>query len=440
MSWVGGDIAGLQAMGWAMGQATSKTNDIVSTLEGKVDTLANDAEWRGVAGTAFRQVWSESALEIGSVNATVTDAGTVIKTLGDELARLENSLHDTADEYAAKGVPIGPNGEPQTVTVTGDASASPAKDILQAAKEYKELYDSTMLLATKARSDAANNLSDLLDAILPPEGADSGDGVGPDVKASAADYVRGLLVIPNEKLSRLDNLRAELRDARQRFKATRKPLQAAKAEYSAKGLKLPATADAALAHSRALKELNAVADQISNAGVPKGVLPGSEWLNIKLADLAGDSGALAKVLPKLGFLKNVPVLDIAATGFIGAVQGKEDYDKGRGAVQAYGSDLAAGAVGLGAGVATGAGITAGAAALGVSAPVSATAIAAGAVVIGVGNIASAAVDEHWMEDIHNDGVVAGIAEGVAHSVSGGIKETGSQVADVSKSIWHGIFG
>jgi hypothetical protein len=65
-----------------------------------------------------------------------------------------------------------------------------------------------------------------------------------------------------------------------------------------------------------------------------------------------------------------------------------------------------------------------------------SALVAGAVVVGVGNIASAAVNEHWMEDVHGHGVVAGIADGLGHSVTGGIKETGKQVVDV----WHGIRG
>jgi hypothetical protein len=146
-------------------------------------------------------------------------------------------------------------------------------------------------------------------------------------------------------------------------------------------------------------------------------------------------------LPKeLDFLKGVPVLDVGASLFIGGVQAAGDIDKGRGLVQAVASQEGAGAIGLGAGVATGVGITAGAAALGFSAPVTLTALAGGAVAVGVGNMASAAVNEHWMEDIHGHGIVAGIGEGLGHSVSAGASETVKQVEDVGKSIWHGVFG
>jgi uncharacterized protein YukE len=432
VSWVGGDIAGLQAMGSAMSQATNKTNDIVKTLNSRVDTLADDAEWRGAAAEAFRRVWSENSIQIGVLNASVTRAGNTIKTLGDELQLRENALHDAADKYSAKGVPIGPNGEPQAVVLKGDASESPAKDVLQAANEYKELYDSNMMLARKARTDAANNLSDCLDHLLPPENAKP-NGLKPDERVTLEDYARGLLTVNNDKLRNLDDLRAKLSDARTRFKATRKPLQDAKAEYAAKGLKLPATNDAHLAHSDALKELNAAADRLGNAGVPKSVLPGSEWLNIKVADLA-KSGSLVKTLPEqLAFLKEVPVLDVLATGAIGVLQGQDDHDKGRSTAASYISEGVAGAGGLVAGGLA----TAYVANAEVTVPATLAVAGVGAVVIGVGNIGNAAVNEHWMEDIHNDGIVAGVAEGIGHSVSNGITQTGTQVEDVGNWVWGG---
>lgn len=423
-------------MGSAMAKATTKTNAIVTDLESKINTLASDAEWRGIAGDAFRATWSRSAFEIGSLNAAVTEAGTTIKALGDTLADLEAELHNSAADYAAKGVPIGPSGEPQTVVVTGDPSVSPAKDVLQAANEYKELYDSTMLLAKKARNDAANSLSEMLGIILPPDGGED-PGLGLDDKATAASFIRGLLTANNEKRDVIDGLResrrAALNDARRRFKETRGPLRAAKAEYAAKGLKLPATSEAARAHSQALKNVEVLADRLGKTVGPERVLLGSDWLNIKLADLAGDSTALNKVLPKLGFLKNVPVLDIAATGLIGGIQGYEDHNMGRGTLQSYSSNVVTGAAGLGAGALVVAAAPASAPALGV-------AVVAGGVVVGVGNIASAMVDEHWMDNIQQHGVVAGIAEGVGHSVSNGAKATYDQVKDVGKAVWSGIFG
>lgn len=431
MSWVGGDIPGLQAMGSAMAEATNKTSDITKTLDLNVDRLANDADWQGESVEAFRKVWSANSIQVGVVNSAVTQAGTTIKTLGDELQQLENALHDAADEYRGKDVPIGPNGEPQTVVVTGDPSASPAKDVLQAAKEYKELYDSTMMLARKARTDAANSLSDLLEGVQPTDDGSS-KGANPDEWATAADYARGLYAIPNDQLRNADKLRAELNDARQRFKTTRGPLKAAKAEYAAKGLKLPATSDARLAHSRALQELEAAADKIGQSGVPKGVLPGSEWLNIKLGDLprGPGAGAWAKALPKeLEFLKEIPVLDVLATGFIGVQQAQADHDKGWGTVRSYATDIGAGVVGLGAGVAVGA-------LLPEAVPVAGVALIGGGTVMGVGNIAYDAFHEHWSEDIHNDGVLAGVSEGIGHSVWGGIQDTGSQLSDVAKSTWH----
>lgn len=429
MSWVGGDIPGLQAMGSAMAQATNKTSDIVKTLNSRVDTLASDAEWKGTSADAFRKVWSDNSVEIGILNSTVTQAGTTIKKLADGLQDLEDKLHNVAAKYSAKGVPIGANGEPQAVVVSGDASASPAKDVLQAAKEYKELYDSYMMLAKGVRSEAANSLSDLLSHALTPTAEKPGQGVKPDARVTAEDYLRGLLAAPDETKRDHAKLGQELRDARQRFKATRGPLQAAKAEYAAKGLNLPANNDARLAHSDALKELNAAADKFGNAAEPKWVMPGSDWLNFKLGDLA-KSGSLVKTFPeKLGFLKDVPVLDIGATIGISGLQASSDMDKGRSFLPAVGSQGLAGLAGLGAGAAAFALAPA-------AAPELLVAAGAGALVVGVGNIGSAAANEHWMEDIQSSGVVAGLAEGFGHAVAGGISETGNQVA----SIWHGIFG
>jgi uncharacterized protein YukE len=416
-------------MGSAMAQATIKTGDIVKTLDNRVDTLADDAQWAGDAAEAFRKVWSRNAKEVGFLNASATTAGTTIKALGDALQHFENTLHDTADEYSSKGVPIGPNGEPQAVVVQGDASASPAKDVLQAANEYKELYDSTLILADNARIEAANNLSDLLDHYLLPADAKPDRGVKPDVRATGADYIRGLLTAPNEQVSKGDEYQKELSDARQRFKATRKPLQAAKADYAAKGLCLPATNDAHLAHSKALQALNEAADKVGGTSIPKWVLPGSEWLNVKMSDLVA-SGSLLKAVPKqLGFLKNVPVLDVLAGGIVGTVQAQDDIGKGRGSSQAYLSDMGASAAGIGAGAAV-------IALAPEAAPALAVAAGVGSVGVLVGNMSSSLAHEHWMEDIHGHGVVAGLADGVGNSVWGGVKDTGTQIKD----IWHGIFG
>jgi uncharacterized protein YukE len=443
MSWVGGDIAGLQAMGTAMAAAKDKTGEIGKTLDQRVDALADDSDWSGESAERFRKVWSANSIQVGLVNSAASQAGTTIKTLGDELQQLETDLHNAAAQYQAKGVPIGPNGAPEPVVVTGDPSKNPARDVLQAAKEYKELYDSTMLLARKARTDCADSLSDLLQGIQ-PTGDAKGGGAKPEDWATASDYVRGLYAVPNEQLKNADKLAAELADARQRFKDTRPALKAAKAEYAAKGLKLPATSDAALAHSNALKDLNEAADKIGQTAVPKGVLPGSDWLNVKLGDLPmvfGTGGALAKALPKeLEFLKDIPVLDVAATGFIGVQQASEDHDKGWSTVRSYATDLGAGVLGLGAGAVA-------VAIAPEAAPVLAVAAISGGIVVGVGNIAYDAFHEHWSEDVHNDGVLAGIGEGAWHSAWGGIKDTGSQIADVgettwngAKSLWHGVFG
>lgn len=433
MSWVGGDIAGLQHMGAAMKRAQPETADIVKALDQKVDDLANDAEWRGESAERFRKIWSADSITVGALNSTVAGAGSHIQALGDTLQKYENTLHESADQYRKQGAQIGPNGEPLPVTVTGDPGKSPAKEALEAARQYKEIYDSTMALAKEAKIQTAASLSEALGYVLPDESGNS--SVSPDTWATAADYVRGLYAIPNEKLKNVGDLLKELNEARDNFKATRGPLRDAKAEYAAKGLTLPASSDPALAHSKALSELNQAADDFSRARAPGGVLPGSTWLNVKLGDLPKLAGAgdLAKVLPKeLGFLKDIPVLDIAATGFVGAVQAQDDHDRGWSNLRSYATDIGAGALGLAAG-------TAAVVFAPEEAAVGAVAVVGGGLVMGVGNIAYDAFHEHWSEDVHDHGVVAGIADGIGHSVWGGVKDTGTQIADVSKSVWHSIF-
>jgi hypothetical protein len=161
----------------------------------------------------------------------------------------------------------------------------------------------------------------------------------------------------------------------------------------------------------------------------------SAELNTKLSDIGKAIPEIGKFTSKLpDFLKEVPVVDVLATGVAVGFQVKDDMEKGWSGQHAVAADVSAGAAGLGMGaltvaVASGPGIL--------------VAAGAGAVAVGVGAFVYQGFHEHWSEDIHDDGVVVGIGTGVGHM----LQHTGKEFVDIGKGIggaatsaWHSVFG
>jgi uncharacterized protein YukE len=437
-SWVGGDLAGLQQMAHTMQAAPGEMEDVVRALSSKVDTLVGDAGWKGDAADSFRKAWTANSIQAGALSDTVGTVGKVIGDLASKLQQIDNALYNAAHEAQKKGAPIGPQGEPQPIATSTGSTDPRVAAVLQAQADYATTYDSAMQLAKGYRLNAADTLSGIYDQIS----FDPGRQNTSDQWVTIGDYLQGLYTMPGEKNDMAKGkLPAEIADARERMKQARKDLKAARNAYRVKGMKLPIDNDARLAHGQVANELKGLETELASAEAGKGELPLTKALSVKLSDIAKEIPQLASVAeaqPKgLEFLKEIPVIDVAASGVAAELQAQDDINKGWSPEHARAADY--GAAGIGLAVGTGVGAIAAAA----GAPVTAVVIGGGALVVGVGDFAYQGFHEHWSEDIDQHGVVGGVLTGIGHMG----ENTGKDVVDMgkgiwngAKSLWHGVFG
>jgi hypothetical protein len=221
----------------------------------------------------------------------------------------------------------------------------------------------------------------------------------------------------------------------ERIKKARQDLRAAKQEYAAKGLKLPGGNAAKAAHKSVFAEFERLKADLKSAERLERKLPLCAELNTKLSDIGKAIPEIGKITSKLpDFLKDVPVVDVLATGVAAGFQVKDDMEKGWSGQHAVAADVTAGAAGLGMGaltlaVATGPGIL--------------VAAGAGAAAVGVGAFVYQGFHEHWSEDIHDGGVVGGIEAGVKHMGLHAGKEfvdIGNGIGGAATGVWHSVFG
>ncbi|MGH3720295.1 MAG: WXG100 family type VII secretion target [Pseudonocardiaceae bacterium] len=436
-SWVGGDLAGLQQMAQTMQAAPGEMKDVVRALSSKVDTLVGDAGWKGDAADSFRKAWTANSIQAGALSDTVGTVGTVVGDLAGKLQQIDNALYNAAHEAQKKGVPIGPQGQPQPIATSADSTDPQVAAVLQAQADYAATYDSAMQLAKGYRLNAADTLSDIYDQIS----FDPGRQNTSDQWVVIGDYLRGLYTMPGEKNNMAKGkLPAEIADAREQMKQARKDLKEARNAYRAKGMKLPIDNDARLAHGQAGVELKGLETELASAEAGAGELPLTKALNVKLADIAREIPQLASVaeaLPKgLEFLKEIPVIDVLASGVVAELQAQDDINKGWSPDHARAVDYGAAGIGLVVGTGVGA-ITAAA-----GAPVTAV-VVGGALVVGVGDFAYQGFHEHWSEDIDRHGVVGGILTGIEHmgeNTGKDVWDMGKGIVNGAESLWHGVFG
>lgn len=430
-SWIGGDLAGLQAIGTTMAPARGLVDDVVRALSAKVDALAADAGWSGDAADAFRKTWAENAIQAGGLAEVAVGVGTTLGGLGDTLQRIENDLYDAANGAAKQGAQIGPRGVPATLVITGDPAAPAAATAIAAQSDYATTYAQAMQTAQGYRLQAADALSTLAEQVQP------GKGLKPDQALTVVDYLRGLYAIPNDANSAARAaLPGQIGDAQSDLRDARKDLRAEKAVYEAKNLHVPSSNPASLAHSAAVRDIAGLRDGLRAAESGASELPLSRALNTKLGDVAGLLPDLGRALPEgLGFFRDIPVVDVVASGAIAELQAHEDMDKGWSGPEAHLKDYGAAALGLAAGAAVVASLPADA--------VAGAAVLGGIAVVGVGDIAYQAFHEHWSQDIHDEGVVGGLLDGSGHvlsNVGSDVAGMATGVGHTASSVWHGVFG
>ncbi|WP_299575180.1 hypothetical protein [uncultured Williamsia sp.] len=433
MSWIGGDIAGLQSMGSTLQRAPGLIEPIVAKLTDGVDKLRDDASWSGEAAQAFRKLWTSDAVRAGGIGAMAGKAGDIIAGLGDHLAALESALYNSAHDAQSRGAQIGAEGQPLPLVITGDPTSPAAVAALQAQEDYQAAYAEAKQLAQGFRLDAASDLAGLAEPVV----SEGGKGLTLDGAITMGDYFKAFYVVPNDRNARVKQaLPQEIAKSRENFRELRWKLKAEQAAYKQRGMAVPEGTQARLDHLAGSQALDDLKTQLADAQAGKGELPMSQILNTKMSDLKGIAGLSEKLPGKLKFLSDIPVIDVAATGVVAELQAIDDHQKGWSETTAHVNDYAAGGVGLAAGALA-------VAAAPIEAPVVAVSALAGFTGIAVGGVGYNAFHEHWSEDIHDHGVVAGIIHGSGNTASNtwsDMVDMGKGVGNTTASLWKSVFG
>jgi uncharacterized protein YukE len=424
-SWVGGDIGGLRTMATTYKNAKDKLDDVIQPLTRAVDALVDDAGWKGESAEAFRATYTEDAVTAGAFAALVHEAGDILDKLADALSTCETALQNAEHVATKHGVSMGDKGVPLAMVTSNPPSADEQKTI-SAMNEYDTVRKEVLHTAQKARLVAADKLQALYAEVTGIAEVTSGD------KITVVDYLRGLYAYDAED-ARVDGAKARTKidDAKSEAQSAKKELRSERKAFQKAGRALPKDFPAKGAYADAVAKVESLEEDIARADYGSTKLPYDRVLNVKLAD-AAEALRAGESLDKLpDFLKEVPVLDVAAAGACGLLEASEDHDKGWSWQHSVAVDGGANIAGL----AVGAGLTAvGVAALPVEVPTAVVAGVGGLVVIGATGIIDHSFHEHWSEDIHDHGVVGGVLHGTGNVLS----ETGHDYARLAKDAWHGV--
>ncbi len=419
-SWVGGDIGGLRQMADTLLGAVPNLQTVGKILSSGVDGLVNDAGWQGGAATSFRASWSKDAITGGALAELVRSAGTVLNELATNLAAAENAAHDAADLARGKGVPVGPNGVPGQLVVNNPPSAKEQQAVSDL-DSYGVAYNEAMQAAQHARLVAAKQLQQLYADVDPSKPMSAGD------KITAADYLRGLWAIDAERnrqagKAALDELNEAVKDHNKALA----DLAAEEAKLRTAQQNLPKTFKLNGEWRASVEKVSELETELSGIENSSTTMPYDRQLNFKLADAAESVRGLSALEKLPDFLKEIPVIDVAAAATTGVLEARTDHDEGWSWQHSL---LVDGGAALG-GLALGVGAVAAAPVEGVVA----TAALGGAVVVGAGLVVDKAFHEHWSEDIHDHGVVGGVLHGAGHVFT----ETGKSLKGMGEGVWHGI--
>ncbi|MBF9067540.1 WXG100 family type VII secretion target [Streptacidiphilus fuscans] len=414
-NWIGGDFAGLQHMGATLTGAVEPLQTVIASLDSGVDSLVSAAGWQGDAATQFRKAWTTDSITAGGYSDLVGSVGKTLSSLGDSLSSLNDALYNAAQTAKSKGLQVGPHGEP--LTTVANASDGTALN------EYTQVYEAITLQAENARVQAATALQGFYAGIDPDQPMQASD------KMTVAAFLRDLYATSDDRKSAAaDKANEELEEAERSRDAARAAL---KTEVASLGKKMEGVRTdlssfkdykSAVADFKASEtELNAALDS-RNAF--------SKLVNFKTGDLDGLSELLSKFKYAPDFLKDIPVLDVAAALTGSGFEAIKDHDEGWSWTHSILVDGGAAVGGVLAGVGLAAAAPEG---LAGAAYVGATSLElAGAVAVGVG--IDKAVHEHWSEDVHDHGVVGGLAYGSWNVVKG----TGKSMWGDVTGAWHGI--
>lgn len=426
--WVGGNIRGLSGFAETLYGYGPKIHGVASTLGSKVGQTVGGAGWQGSAASSFTTAWDRDAAGATALAALTSSIADVVNWTAVSLSQLESALEQAADEAASHGVPIGAGGQPPDACL-----ANPTAEAWRVS--YQGFWSRVMLDAVQVRNTAAGALQRTFDGI-------TGSGLQPGDRSAYNDVIAGFLgaqtrfrawvegQIPHLKQSVSNakvEAREEVRQANGRF-----------GEWSEEGR----------GKFESLKsKLETVEDRVAEAKSDEnwfskawGFSPSDiKPVGAAVEEMDGVVGRLAR------FGSDIPVVDVAAVGVGTYFSAQADMkDFGVPSYYAYpgeatGNVAALAAGGYVGGLATG-GVAAGLGMLGASgvgvsiAAGGAGVLVGGVVAYGVGDLVHNMIDENWSKDIHDDGVVAGVADGTWHSIA----NTGKDMGHLADTVWHGI--
>jgi uncharacterized protein YukE len=426
--WVGGDIRGLSAYAETLYGYGPRIDDVASALGSKVGQTVGAAGWQGAAASAFTTAWNRDAEGSNALAALTSSIGDVVNWTAVNLSQLESVLERAADEAESHGVPIGSDGQPPDACL-----ANPTAEAWRVS--YQAVWNEVMHDAVEVRNTAAGALQRTFDGI-------TGSDLHPGDRSAYDDVIAGFLGAQTRFRAyvegKIPGLKQEITDAKVKAIADARQADGRFGKWS----------DENRGEFKNLKsELESVEGKVAEAK------SGENWFSkawgfspsdIKpvgaaLDGMDGVAGRLAR------FAGDIPVVDVAAVGLGTYFSAQADMNQfGVPSYYAYPGEAAGNVAALAAGgfvggLATG-GVAAGLGALGASgvgvglAAGGAGVLVGGVVAYGVGDLVHNMIDENWSQDIHNDGVVVGVADGTWHSV----ENTGKDMANLGKSVWHGI--
>jgi uncharacterized protein YukE len=435
--WVGGDIHGLAAFAGTMYGYIPKMDDVVTALDKKVGQIASDAGWQGTAAKAFTSNWEQISSEINAVGLVIVQTGSVVDQLAADLSKIENALESVASQAAAKGVPIGADGQPPQACYANKTQEDWRLG-------YDSFYQQCKAAAENARLQAAGALQQLFGAMRSGKPGQGGTADATDVGAkvgegtTVADLLADLLAAPTAHANEVARDVAKATSTFNQAQKTWLDAQAAARQANGRFGVMPDDVKAALKDART--ELASAEADLTQA--QRGENAFTKFFGTRLSDLPGlskvadgfaDGSLLAKAF-------DLPVVDVVGGGIATVVNAQADIQAGVPAWAAYPLETAVtvGTIALAtvtAGAVAGAAIFAGAPVLGVAAG-----IAAGAVVAyGVGDYFHnyiADFGQQW----HEHGALGIITDFGAAGVStwDDTKHLASDIGSLASSAWHGI--
>ena len=473
--WVGGNIRGLAALAGTLYGYAPKMDAVADALDGQVGQLVNGAGWQGEAASSFKASWSKDSQTSRALGLATDQVGQIVDWLAVSLSMLESELEMAASAAKQHGVTISANGAPSVFI--GPTTSSSEKEAQEWGNWYQQYYTDIMQQAQKARSTAAGALAQTGEQIVAPKtsgtksapaSADGPQGMNPGDDVTVGDLLGDLVATPaawsRAAGEKLDGAKSSLASARDAILKLRKDLGENTVIPDNLLSDLKSNLSSTISDSRALQ----AADKINNAVfevLDTRVSDVTKVVNEALAKLRGSGDAKTNTVPDPGdgadgadgadgilskltdFGKDIPVLDILATagGTYLGVQGAEA--DGQSLAVAIPEQAAANVGSLAAGAFVGGavggalagtevvgGLAVGGLAVGGAVAAAGGVLAGGIVAVGVGDFATHLFQENWSADIHKDGVVGGVLDGIGHSGA----ETGKDIANVGKDVGHSV--